>query len=92
MEEFETNRLASSTELMVRTPSGLRAESEILDVASDQRIDLGAYWDVILRRRWVILSTLLIIFFYNPHRNTEREAVVSCNRVVGAYTARAKCS
>ena len=63
MEDIENKRLDSSTDLVVRNSSGLPAESEILDVASDQRIDLGAYWDVILRRRWVILSTLLIIFF-----------------------------
>ena len=66
MEDIDNKRLDSSTDLVVRNSSGLPAESEILDVASDQRIDLGAYWDVILRRRWVILSTLLIIFFLQP--------------------------
>ncbi len=38
-------------------------EPEVLDIAPDESAHLLDYWHLILKRRWVVLSCLLVVFF-----------------------------
>lgn len=47
--------------LAVRGPQGLR-EPDVFDIAPEEAPRLLDYWNVILKRRWAVLSCLLIVF------------------------------
>jgi capsular exopolysaccharide synthesis family protein len=48
--------------LVLSGPQGLRQPIETLDISAEEIPHLLDYWDVILKRRWVVLSCLLIVF------------------------------
>ena len=63
MERFEDSR--ESTSLVQSAPAPLRApgSSQVFDVTPEKAPHLRDYWNIILKRRWVVLSTLAIVFF-----------------------------
>ncbi len=56
------NQLGASESLAMVKSQGLRVQ-EIVDVAPEETPHLLDYWNVILKRRWLVLSSLLIVFF-----------------------------
>ena len=48
--------------LVLQGPQGLRQPVETLDVSAEEIPHLLDYWNVIAKRRWVVLSCLLIVF------------------------------
>ena len=48
--------------LVLSGPQSLREPIETLDISAEEIPHLLDYWDVILKRRWVVLSCLLIVF------------------------------
>jgi polysaccharide biosynthesis transport protein len=61
MNENSTEDRHSFQAITVRGPEDLR-EPGILDVAPEETPHLLDYWNLILKRRWVVLSCLLIVF------------------------------
>jgi capsular exopolysaccharide synthesis family protein len=51
-----------SQSLVLSGPQGLRQPFETLDVSVEEVPHLLDYWNVIAKRRWVVLSCLLIVF------------------------------
>jgi capsular exopolysaccharide synthesis family protein len=51
-----------SQSLVLSGPQGLRQPFETLDVSAEEVPHLLDYWNVIAKRRWVVLSCLLIVF------------------------------
>ena len=49
------------TSIAYRDPSNLDMRSEVLDAVPEEIPHLRDYWNVILKRRWVVLSSLLIV-------------------------------
>jgi capsular exopolysaccharide synthesis family protein len=48
--------------LVLSGPQGLRQPIETLDISAEEIPHLLDYWNVIAKRRWVVLSCLLIVF------------------------------
>jgi succinoglycan biosynthesis transport protein ExoP len=44
-----------------RSAASLR-EEEVLDVSAEESLRLLDYWQIILKRRWIVLTSLLIVF------------------------------
>ena len=61
MEENGTGPATQVQSLARVGPQALR-EPEVLDVSAEEAPHLLDYWRVILKRRWVVLSCLLIVF------------------------------
>lgn len=61
MDENETPQETQSRSLARIGPEALR-EQEILDISPEEAPHLLDYWHVIVKRRWVVLSCLLIVF------------------------------
>jgi succinoglycan biosynthesis transport protein ExoP len=61
MDENEISQATQSQSLARIGPQALR-EQEILEVSPEEAPHLLDYWHVIVKRRWVVLSCLLIVF------------------------------
>ena len=61
MQRFEKPIEHESTSLVPPGPPGALIAGEVLDIAPEEIPHLRDYWNVILKRRWVVLSSLLIV-------------------------------
>ena len=61
LEEGEASKGASLHALLRPSPEPLR-EPEILDVSPEDVPHLLDYWDLLLKRRWTVLVSLLVVF------------------------------
>lgn len=62
MDEDGRFRQLSGSESLARVDALAAREPEVLDVPSEEVPHLLDYWDVILKRRWVVLACLLVVF------------------------------
>ena len=61
MDELEKGEL-SSTRSLVPSPSKMELSQEVVDVSPQEVPHLLDYWHVIFKHRWVVLSSMLIVF------------------------------
>jgi len=61
MDEIQNRPTGQSQGLVPVTPQPLR-ESEVLEVSAEEAPHLLDYWRVLVKRRWVVLTCLLIVF------------------------------
>jgi polysaccharide biosynthesis transport protein len=62
MDELETRQPQATTEALVRTDSGSLEMQPIVDVSSEEVPHLLDYWALILKRRWLVLSCIVVVF------------------------------
>jgi len=61
MDELDKGGL-SSTRSLVPSPSRMELSPEVVEVSPQEVPHLLDYWQVIFKRRWVVLSSMLIVF------------------------------
>lgn len=62
MDEKETTRGNLSQSLARPAPEALGEPRQIIDVSAEEAPYLPDYWRIVVKRRWVVLSCLLILF------------------------------
>ena len=62
MERSEDSGQSTSLVQSPPTPGGPPVSSQVFDVAPEKAPHLRDYWNIILKRRWVVLSTLAIVY------------------------------
>ncbi len=61
MDELEKGELTQTQSLVPSSPK-MELAHEVVDVSPEEVPHLLDYWQVILKHRWVVLSSLLIVF------------------------------
>jgi polysaccharide biosynthesis transport protein len=61
---MEENRIAqlSESESLARAERAIARESVVVDVAPEDVPHLLDYWEIVLKRRWLVLTCLLVVF------------------------------
>jgi succinoglycan biosynthesis transport protein ExoP len=62
MDELERRQLQPPMEALARTDSGALELQPIVDVSSEEVPHLLDYWALILKRRWLVLSCIVVVF------------------------------
>ena len=61
MDEFDKGELSHTRSLAPSSPK-MELAQEVVDVSPEEIPHLLDYWQVIIKHRWVVLSSLLIVF------------------------------
>jgi len=99
MPNIELSTRDDSQSLILPGPTGVRDRIETLDVAAEEVLHLLDYWQLIRKRRWTVLATLLFVFMTTAigtlkqkpvyegrillEINPEEPSVVNFSQVVG---------